>query len=170
MKTIQLLLLTLALGLTATEAQAQSSDFKVIVQPDNPSVSYHWGLLNSLDRKFQTDAEAEVFTTPEGETFTIEVIVADSVLALTNPKVETRGGPKILYKTDGVFAQELSCPDGFEATYVADETEQYQMGYCQANRALVHVNGTFGKGTVGADLDALELPFVVAYPASEERR
>ena len=126
----------------------------------------------------QLEESTQTLYTKENVAFTVDVKIADSLFTLTNAQVEVdeRGkSVKVKMSLPITFSTSpLACPEGFAAAFVADESKQYQMGYCyhvelsgqrRHTSALVHVNGTFGRGTVGVDLNKpFELPFWFNFP------
>ena len=75
-----------------------------------------------------------VHTMPGGEVFTIEMTagVIDSLFVLSNPMVKTSRGEIALDLTlDSTLS--LDCSEETEAIFFADESRDYQMGFCQQN-------------------------------------
>jgi len=78
-----------------------------------------------------------LYTSSDGDVFTIDIgpDFDQSTRRLTNPQVETRHGTTLSLQETSASVLTLDCPGGFEAVFVADETRQYQMGYCTTREA-----------------------------------
>ena len=133
-------------------------------------------VVDQVDIQLEESTQT-LYTTPAVNA-TVDVMIIDSLFTLTNAQVAVgergRSVNVSMNRPITLRTSPLTCPDGFEATFVTDETEQYRMGYCKNielsgrrrhTSAIVHVNGTFGRGTVGVDLnESFELPFWFSFP------